>query len=114
MATLFERTTRTLVRRGIRDGVLKGNGRWLSAGAVAWLLRLLFRRPERRVVVERLRLGESVVVTHRAPPPFGRKARKLDKQARGQAKAERKQIRTERKKAIVVPSSAGGSGSAQE
>lgn len=114
MASLFERTTRTLVRRGIRDGLIGGNGRWLAVGAAAWLVRLLRRKPDRSVVVEKLRMGESIVVTHRPAPPFGRKARKLDRKTRAQARAERKEIRSERKKAKVVPRRAAGSGSAEE
>jgi hypothetical protein len=95
----IDRLTDRLVRKGLREGLLGGSGQWLAVGAVAWLVRFLRRKPQRRVVTEKLKLGETIVVTHTAAPPFGRKARKLDKAARAEAATERKQVKAERKKA---------------
>lgn len=103
MRNWFERLTAALVRRGVRQGVLGGNGTWLAIGAVAWLARFLARRPERRVVVEELALGETIVVTNVAPPPTGRRRRKLEATARRAAREETKQVRRERKHAQGVP-----------
>ncbi|HKH88770.1 MAG TPA: hypothetical protein VKA05_08095 [Acidimicrobiales bacterium] len=99
MKGILERLTRNLVRRGIRDGLLGGNGIWLALGATAWLVRWLGKKPAPRVVTEQLRLGESLTVTSVPPPPFGRKARKLDKADRKAAKLAWAQIRAERKRA---------------
>jgi hypothetical protein len=84
--SLIERITRKLVRRGIRDGLLAGNGIWVAVGAVAWLVRFLRRRPAPGVVTERIKPGESILVTSVPAPPFGRRARKL-------RRAERKRVR---------------------
>jgi hypothetical protein len=92
----LERVTREAVRRGIRDGLLAGNGIWVAVGAFAWLLRWLARSHEQQVVREQIRLGETITVTSVAPPPFGRRARKLAKAERKAAKAARTQIRRER------------------
>jgi len=86
MRSFLDRWTRQLVRRGIRAGLIEGSNIWLSVGAIAWLFRFLTRRQPARVTVERLRLGESVLVTHVAAPPRGRRARR--KLARKAAKLE--------------------------
>jgi hypothetical protein len=96
---LLERATRDLVRRGIRDGLLGGNGIWLALGAVAWLARWLSRSPAPGVVREQIRVGETITVTSVAPPAFGRRARKLAKAERTEAAAARRQVRSERKNA---------------
>ncbi len=96
MKRLLERTARELVRRGVRDGLLGGNGLWLAAGAAAWLVRWLARSEAPPVVREEIRVGETITVTSVAPPPFGRRARKLAKGERKAAKSARKQIRRER------------------
>jgi len=84
--SFLDRWTRQLVRRGIRAGLIEGSNIWLSIGAIAWLFRFLTRRQPARVSVENLRLGESVLVTHVAAPPRGRRARR--KAARKAAKLE--------------------------
>lgn len=99
MRGILERYTRNLVRRGIREGLLGGNGVWLALGATAWLVRWLSKTPAPGVVTEQLRLGESITVTSVPPPPFGRNARKLPKQDRKAAKLAHAQIRAERKRA---------------
>lgn len=76
MRSYFDRWVRQLIRRGVRSGLIEGSNLWLSIGAVAWLVRLLTRRPAPVVSVERLRLGESVVVSHVPAPPASRRARK--------------------------------------
>jgi hypothetical protein len=101
VTSYFERLTRNLVRRGIRDGLLGGNGIWLALGAAAWLVRWLARTPSQRVVVEKLQVGETLVVTSVPPPPFGRKARKLEKAERKNARTVRGQVRAERKRAAL-------------
>jgi len=82
----FERWTRQLVRRGIQEGLIEGSDAWLSIAAVVWLYRFLSRRPRPQVSVARLRVGESVVVSHVPPPPRSRRARK--KASREAAKRE--------------------------
>jgi hypothetical protein len=89
----LDRWARQLIRRGIRSGLIEGSNLWLSIGAIAWLLRFLSRRQAPEVSTERLRLGESVVVTHVPAPPRSRRAkkkaaRKLAKQSERQAKKE--------------------------
>jgi hypothetical protein len=87
----LDRWVRQLVRRGIRSGLIEGSNLWLSVGAVAWLLRFLARRPSPQVSVERLRLGESLVVSHVPAPPRTRRAKK--KAARAAVKLERRRAR---------------------
>jgi hypothetical protein len=103
MRSWFERLTAALVRRGVRQGLLGGNGAWLAIGAMAWLARFLARRPDRRVVVEELAVGETIMVTNVPPPPTGRRRRKLAARARQEARQEAKQVRRERKRAQAVP-----------
>lgn len=86
--SLIERVTRNLVRRGVRDGLLAGNGVWMALGAVAWLIRFLRKRPSPKVVTETLRSGESIVVTNVPAPPFGRRARKIKRADRKSAAIE--------------------------
>jgi hypothetical protein len=84
----LDRWARQLVRRGIRSGLIEGSNLWLSIGAIAWLFRFLSKRQAPQVSVERLRLGESVVVSHVPAPPRTRRARNkaARKAARRQAK----------------------------
>lgn len=116
MRSLFERLARNLVRRGIRDGLLGGNGIWLALGAAAWLVRWLSRTPAKRVVTEVIRVGETITVTSVPAPPYGRKARKLPTGDRKAAELARRQVKAERKRAperAVVPAS-GSSSSEQK
>jgi hypothetical protein len=96
---LIERLTRNLVRRGIRDGLLGGNGVWLAAGALAWLVRFLLRREGGKVITENIRLGETITVTMVPAPPFGRTARKLARSERAEAKTQQRQVKAERARA---------------
>jgi hypothetical protein len=75
VGALIDRLTRAAVRRGIRQGLLAGDGKWLAAGAVAWLVRFLMKKHEPAVVVEELKPGETLLVTN-IGPQTGRKARK--------------------------------------
>ncbi len=88
MRRFLDRWARQLVRRGIRSGLIEGSNLWLSIGAIAWLFRFLSKRQAPQVSVERLRLGESVVVSHVPAPPRTRRARNkaARKAARRQAK----------------------------
>jgi len=104
---LLERLTGGLVRRGIREGLLGGNGIWFAAGAVAWLVRWLSRPPGERVVREQIRVGETITVTSVPAPAFGRKARKLAKADRKAARGARAQVRSERKAAGELADTAG-------
>jgi hypothetical protein len=101
---LIERVTRDLVRRGISDGLLGGNGIWLALGAVSWLVRWLSRVPSQRVVHEQIRVGETITITSVPAPPFGRKARKLARRERKLAKAARRQLRGQRSTAPELAS----------
>jgi len=85
----LDRWVRQLIRRGVRSGLIEGSNLWLSIGAIAWLVRLLSRRPAPVVSVERLRLGESVLVSHVPAPPATRRAKK--KAAAKAAKLERRE-----------------------
>jgi hypothetical protein len=96
---LFQRVARNLVRRGIRDGLLGGNGIWLALGAAAWLVRWLSQAPAQRVVTETIRVGESITITSVPAPPYGRKARKLASADRATAKLASRQVKRERKRA---------------
>jgi hypothetical protein len=97
--SLLERLARNLVRRGIRDGLLGGNGIWLALGASAWLVRWLSRSPAQRVLTESIRVGETITITSVPAPPYGRNARKLAKADRADAELIRRQVRLERKRA---------------
>ena len=100
---------RELVVRGVRDGLLGGNGIWLAFGAVAWLGRFLSRQPATRIVREQIRVGETITVTSVAPPPYGRRARQLAKADRKVAKATRREVRSERRNAEPASAPAGAS-----
>jgi len=66
-----------LVRRGLRQGLLGGENIWLVVGAGALALRLAFRalrKHEDVVFSEKLRVGETLVITHR--PPNGHNGRR--------------------------------------
>ena len=76
MRRFLDRWARQLVRRGVRSGLIEGSNLWLSIGAIAWLLRLLSKRPSPRVSVEQLRLGESMIVSHVPAPPRSRRAKR--------------------------------------
>ena len=103
----LDRWTRELVRRGVRSGLIGGSNLWLSIGAIAWLLRLLARRPTPKASVARLGLGESVVVSHVPAPPRSRRARA--KAAREAAKLEQRQAKREtgRRHARAMAKAAG-------
>ena len=91
MPRYLDRWARQLIKRGIRSGLIEGSNLWLSIGAVVWLLRLLARRPSPQVSVERLRLGESLVVSHVPAPPRSKRAKA--KAARAAAKLEKRRAR---------------------
>jgi len=110
VGTFSDRVTRNLVRKGLREGLLGGNGRWLAVGALTWLARFLRAKPQPRVVTEQLKLGESILVTHRPAPPYGRRARRLSKAEQAEAAAERRQVRAERKKAKPLEREGAGKG----
>ncbi len=67
--SILDRLVRRLIRRSIRLGVVEGSLLWIVVGAGALVLRLLFRPEAPKVHRERLALGETLVVTHRPPPP---------------------------------------------
>jgi len=96
VGSFLDRWARRLVRRGVRSGLIEGSNLWLSIGAVAWLLRFLARRPPAQVSVERLGLGESVIVSHVPAPPRSRRARK--KAARKAAKLEHRRAEQQAKR----------------
>lgn len=114
MKRLLERLTRDLVRRGIHDGLLGGNGIWLALGAVAWLARWLSRSPSPTVVREQIRVGETITVTSVAAPAFGRRARKLANAERTAAASARRQVRSERKNAAELGGATGADGDGDE
>lgn len=66
---------RKAIRHGLRQGLLAGDGKWLVIGAVAWLVRFLRKTREPEVVTERLRPGESILVTNIGPPPTRKERR---------------------------------------
>lgn len=106
MGSYLDRWARQLVRRGIRAGLIEGSNIWLSIGAIAWLFRFLARRPPVSVRVERLRLGESLVVSHVPAPPRTRRERR--KAARAGAKLEARSAKLDRRRAARLQS--GGAG----
>lgn len=63
------------MRRAMREGVMRGSVTWIGLGGAAWLVRLLLRKPEPEVVVERLAPGERIVVEN-IGPQRGRRARR--------------------------------------
>jgi hypothetical protein len=97
----LDRRVRQLIRRGVKSGLIEGSNLWLSIGALAWLFRFLTRKSAPQVTIERLRLGESVVVSHVPAPPRSRRAKKkaakqLAKQERSQAKRQAKMASSRR------------------
>jgi len=109
----LDRWTRDLVRRGLRAGLIEGSNLWLSIASITWLVRVLVKRPPPQVRVERLRLGESLMVSHVPAPPRSRRARrKADRQA---AKLKARQAKDEasretRRKARRGPSGPNADG----
>jgi hypothetical protein len=73
---LIDRLTRRALRDGVLRGLFGGSDLWLAIGALGLLVKVLTRKDAPKVVIERLALGESLVVTHLPPPPRGRAARK--------------------------------------
>jgi hypothetical protein len=73
---LIDRVTRTAVRKGIRQGLLAGDGKWIAIGALAWLVRFLRRTRDPQTIVEQLRVGESIIVSNLGPRPNRRSRRK--------------------------------------
>ena len=60
----------SLVRKGWRRGVLGGERLWLVLGAAALALQFVVRvarKKEEVVFSEKLRPGETIVITHRPP-----------------------------------------------
>jgi len=96
VASYLDRWARQLVRRGVRSGLIGGSNIWLSIGAIAWLFRFLSRRPPRQVSVERLRLGETILVSHVAAPPRGRRAKR--KAARDAAERDAREAKDQAKR----------------
>lgn len=76
MRKRLDRLARRLLRNGLRRGVFEGNDLWLALGAVALLYRVLSKRDEPLRAIERLALGDSIVVTHLPAPPTKRELRK--------------------------------------
>ncbi|MHB8245365.1 MAG: hypothetical protein ACYDGN_08435 [Acidimicrobiales bacterium] len=74
--SLIDRLTRAALRRGLRNGLLAGDGKWVAVGAVAWLVRLLMKKKEPDTVVEKLSIGQSIVVTNLGPRLKGRGTRR--------------------------------------
>jgi hypothetical protein len=73
---IVDRLIRRFLRRAFKLGVLEGSVPWLAAGGVALLVRLMFKPESPKIRREKLALGETLVITHRAPPsPEGRKKR---------------------------------------
>jgi hypothetical protein len=76
---LTDRLVRAGIRRGLRNGLLAGDGKWLALGAAAWLVRFLAKSKEPETIRERLRVGESITVTNLGPPLRRRQARRQRK-----------------------------------
>lgn len=93
MRSLLDRWTRQLLRRGLRAGLIEGSNIWLSVAALAWLFRFLSKRQAPQVSVEKLRVGESVLVTHAPAPPATRRARR--KAAREALRRQSREARPE-------------------
>jgi len=59
-----------LVRKGLRRGLFGGETLWLVLGGGALALQLaikVMRKKEDVVFTEKLAVGDSIVITHRAP-----------------------------------------------
>jgi hypothetical protein len=106
VGSYLDRWARQLVRRGIRAGLIEGSNIWLSIGAIAWLFRFLAKRPPVSVRVERLRLGESLVVSHVPAQPRTRRERR--KAARAGAKLEARTAKLEQRRAARLRSGRAG------
>jgi len=63
----MERLIKYLLRRGLRDGLLGGDSRWVALGAAALLARTATRAMRRKpevVFSERLKVGERLIIAH--------------------------------------------------
>jgi hypothetical protein len=68
----------TARRRGITDGLLGGNNRWLVLGSLAWALRAYqyaSTKEERVVYAAELRPGETLVLARQPEKKKGRRKR---------------------------------------
>lgn len=80
---LLDPLARRLLSRGLRQGLLEGSSVWLAVAAVAALVRFLVRPEQPKIVREELRVGETIVVTHKPGPaqPTRRERRRDSRRA---------------------------------
>jgi hypothetical protein len=60
----------------LRRGVLGGDEHWLAIWALGLLIKVITRKHPRRVVTQRIKLGETLVVRQLPAPPSRRAARR--------------------------------------
>jgi hypothetical protein len=76
-----ERISKKYLRVGFRRGLTEGSDLWLAVGALALLVRVVTKQDKPAKVTERLKLGESITVTHIAADPTRRAAKRAARRA---------------------------------
>lgn len=76
MRAFLERISKRYVRIGFRRGVSESSDLWLAIGALALLVRVVSKKDKPSSVVERLKVGETITVTHLPAPPTRRAERR--------------------------------------
>ncbi len=66
MAKLFEHLAKQLVTRGFKKAVTEGSLLWVGVAALGVVAQFVIKRRQPKVAVEKLHLGESIIISHMA------------------------------------------------
>jgi hypothetical protein len=66
MGKLFEYLTKQLVAKGFKKAISEGSLLWVGIAALGLVVQFFMKHRQPKVAVEKLRLGESIVISHLA------------------------------------------------